>query len=126
MTEPRTIDSFDRLAATIDGLPGVDRSRPTTVTTVTPILGVSQTYVVQTYKTEDGFVAFIQTISAEGSIRIALPAKVTAALYRQRDALVTTSRKRRARDAWDNLDPDQREARVAQLRTGTPRRAASR
>ena len=111
-----SVDTFDRLAAQIDGLPGVDKSRPTTVTSVAPLLGVTQTYVVQTYKTEEGFLAFLQMVSAEGSIRVAIPPRVMAALYRQRDSLVATGRRRRGRDRWDQMDPAEREARVSQLR----------
>lgn len=116
MNESATIDTFDRIIGTIDGLPGVDKSRPTTVTTVAPIIGTAQTYVVQTYKGDEGFTAFIQMVESGNSVRIALPPKVTAALYRQRDALVKTGRKRRARDRWDQLDPDEREAAVSRLR----------
>jgi len=116
------IDTFDRIIGTIDGLPGVDKSRPATVTTVAPIIGTSQTYVVQTYKTEDGFIGFVQMIEAGHSVRIALPSKVTAALYRQRDALVVTGRRRRARDRWDQLDPDQKDAHAARLRAVRPTR----
>jgi hypothetical protein len=119
-----SIDQFDRIIGQIDGLPGIDKSRPTTVTTVMPILGSSQTYVVQTYKTDDGFMAFIQMISGETSVRIALPAKVTAALYRQRDSLVKTSRRRVARDRWDSMDPDQQQAHVTRLRGARKPKAA--
>lgn len=109
-------DYFDRVIGAIDGLPGVDKSRPSTVTTVHPIIGDSQTAVVQTYKTDDGFIAFVQIGSAEQYTRVVLESKVMAALYRQRDALITTGRKRRARDAWEQMDPDQRDAHVTRLR----------
>lgn len=112
-----TIDNFDRIIGAIDGLPGVDRSRPSTVTTVQPIIGSSQTCVIQTYKSEDGFTAFVQIVSAEGSIRVVLPPKATAALYRQRDALITTSRKRAARDRWDSLPPERQREHVTRLRS---------
>lgn len=109
-------DAFDRIIGTIDGLPGVSKARPSTVTTVMPILGNAQTYVVQTYKGDDGFYVFLQMVDAEGRARVAIPPKVAEAIYRQRDALVKTARKRRARDRWGNMTPEQREASVAHLR----------
>ena len=116
MSEGR--DAFDRIIGTIDGLPGIRKSRPSTVVDVMPILGDAQTFVVQTYQDSDGFTAFIQAISGDGSFRIVLPPKVTAAIYRQRDALVKAGRKARGRDRWERLTEEEREAHVARLRKG--------
>ena len=112
--EPRS--SFDRLAGLIDGLPGVRKTRPSTFADVTPMLGDVSTYIIQTYATEDGFIAFVQTIDARGSTRVVLPAKVTSALYRQRDSLIRQGRKQRGRDRWESLTDEQRERAVARLR----------
>lgn len=114
--EPVQRDHFDRIIGAIDGLPGVRRSRPSTVTSVLPILGNSQTHVVQTYKGDDGFYVFVQTVDAEGKARIVLPPKVAAAIYRQRDALVTAGRKERSRDRWDRMSDSERQARTVHLR----------
>lgn len=117
MDEPRQIDPFDRLIGKIDGLPDVSRARPTTVTTVMPILGNAQTYVVQTYKDKDeGFFVFLQMVDAVGRARIAIPPKVAAAIYRQRDALNKQSRKRAGQDRWDRMSPEERRQSVAHLR----------
>ena len=120
--EPRRRDIFDRIIGAIDGLPGVRKSRASTVTEILPILGNSQTHVVQTYKGDDGFYVFVQTVDAEGRARVVLPPKVAAAIYRQRDALITAGRKERARDRWDNMGPAERRAKVAHLRK--PRQSA--
>ncbi len=117
MSEVRTGDNFDRIIGQIDGLPGVSKARPTSVTTVMPIIGNSQTYVVQTYKDdEEGFYVFLQMVDSEGRARIAIPPRVAAAIYRQRDSLVKASRKRSARDRWDKLGPAERRQRTAHLR----------
>jgi hypothetical protein len=110
-------DVFDRIIGAIDGLPGVTKARPTSVTTIMPILGNSQTYVVQTYKDDDeGFYVFLQMVDAEGRARIAIPPKVAAAIYRQRESLVRAGRKRRSRERWAELSPGERRARTAHLR----------
>jgi hypothetical protein len=117
--EGRKLDAFDRIIGQIDGLPGVSKARPTSVTTVMPIIGISQTYVVQTYKDdEEGFFVFLQMVDAEGRARIAIPPKVAQAIYRQRDALVKQGRKRRGRERWAGMSHGEREAAVARLRGG--------
>ena len=110
-------DNFDRIIGSIDGLPGVTKARPTSVTTVMPIIGNSQTYVVQTYKDEaEGFYVFLQMVDSEGRARIAIPPKVAAAIYRQREALIRVGRKRRAKERWQEMTPAEKERRVAKLR----------
>lgn len=115
--EPRRIDPFDRLIGKIDGLPDVTKSRPTTVTTVMPILGNAQTYVVQTYKDRDeGFFVFLQMVDADGRARISIPPKVAQAIYRQRDALTKASRRQAGRDRWDRMPQKERDKAVTRLR----------
>ena len=109
-------DAFDRIIGQIDGIPGVHKARPSTVTTVLPILGNAQTYVVQTYKTDEGMFGFVQMVDAEGRARVVLPPKVMSAIYRQRDALVKMARREVARNRWNDLSPEQREKKVAHLR----------
>lgn len=122
--EPKvTRDAFDRIIGAIEGLPDVTKARPTSVTTVMPIIGVSQTYVVQTYKTEEGFNVFLQMVDAEGRARIAIPPKVAAAIYRQREALIRAARKRAGQDRWANMTPEQRRANVTRLRGAQKRKA---
>lgn len=91
-------DTFNRVIGTLHDLPDVDHTRPTTVTTVHPLIGESATYVVQTYRQrESGDTIFLQTIDAGGSDRIVIPPKVADAIARQRDALTHRSRSRAAK-----------------------------
>jgi len=124
---PTARDRFDRIIGAIDGT--CPKSKPSTVTAVVPILGDSQTYVVQTYQTDRGFVAFVQMIDAEGRARLVLPASVTSALYRQRDGLIAAARRRRGRETWASLPEEKREAAIVRLReaprgTRKPKRRA--
>ena len=115
--EIRTIDPFDRLLGLIDGLPDHSKTRPATVTTVTPLIGLAQTYVVQTYKDrEGGYTVFLQMVDSHGRARIAIPPKVAAAIYRQRESLVKSGRRQRGRDRWDQMSDAEREAAVTRLR----------
>lgn len=115
MDQPEsTRDTFDRIVGAIDGT--CPKSKPSTVVDVQPIVGNSQTYIVQTYKTDFGMVSFVQMVDAQGRARIVLPPKVTAALYRQRESLIKTARRNRAKDRWADLTDDQRAAAVERLR----------
>ena len=116
MAEDTPRDPFDRLIGLIDGTPGTRKARPSTVTSVLPLLGDSQTYVVQTYKTEDGFFGFVQSIDRSGGARFVLPPKVMNAIYRQRDALIKASRSARAKDRWADMSPEERAQKVTHLR----------
>jgi hypothetical protein len=87
-------DNFDRVIGGLHGLPEHEFSRPSTVTSVLPMVGRSQTYVVQTCRMPGGgYVGFLQMVDAEGRARIAIPEKVMAALYRQREQLVKRARR---------------------------------
>ena len=91
-------DVFNRVIGSLDGLPDVQHTRPTTVTTVHPLIGESQTFVVQTYRQrEQGDTIFLQYIDADGSDRIVIPPRVADAIARQRDALTHKSRSAAAR-----------------------------
>lgn len=110
------MDTFDRIIGSMDGIPGVHKTRPTTIATVQPMLGNSSAHVVQTYSTEEGLYVFIQQVGAEGSVRMVLPPKVAEAIYRQRDAVVKVGRKSRARQRWADMDPDVKAERIAAAR----------
>lgn len=112
-------DTFDRVLGTLDGLPNVHKARPSTVTTIMPLIGKSQTYVVQTLKTDEGNFLFLQMVDAEGRARIVVPPKVAAAIYRQRDSLVKTARRQAGRNRWDSLSDAERQEKVAHLRRRT-------
>lgn len=109
-------DVFDKVIGLIDGTPGTRKTRPTTLVSVEAMLGDAQTYVVQTYKTEDGFYTFVQMIDRRTGARFVLPPKVTQAIYRQREALVKASRSARAKDRWADMTPEEKQAKVSHLR----------
>lgn len=117
MSDEVARDVFDKVIGLIDGTPGTRKARPTTVTSVEPMLGDSQTYVVQTYKTDAGFYGFVQSIDRRGGARFVLPPRVMNSIYRQRDALIKASRSARARDRWADLSAEERAGKVAHLRT---------
>jgi hypothetical protein len=113
---PVVRDAYDRILGRIEADPGAVKARPTTVTTVLPIIGLAQTYSVQTYRTEDGFFGFLTVVDAAGHARVAIPPKVMAALYRQRDSLIKQGRKVKGRENWLRKSPAEREAAVLRLR----------
>lgn len=103
-------DLYDRTIAALDGLPDVTRSRPSTIRTLTPLLGNSQTFIVQTFRQrERGDTIFLETMGREGSLRIVLPPQVAEAIARQRDALTSKVRskasKRVAQERMDRGEP---------------------
>lgn len=89
-------DEFDRLAGMLFGLPDVSSTRQTTVNQV-PVMGVggSRLFIMQTVRQLGiGDTLFLQTITSEGSLRIALPPAVTDVIARQRDSLGTIVRRK--------------------------------
>ena len=108
--------TFDRVLGTLDGLPGVSSTKPSTVQSILPFIGAGATHVVQTYKDkEQGFMIFIQIVDAEGRARFVLPDKVCQAIYRQRQSLTDrstpASRARRARKRQRERQRHEREER---------------
>lgn len=86
-------DEFDRLLGSLHGLPDVSFTKPSTLRTVTPLIGTSQMFIVQTYRQrERGDTVFLECVSKDGSIRLALPPSVADAISRQRDALTVKVR----------------------------------
>jgi hypothetical protein len=86
------MQDFDRVIGTLTDLPDVRQNKPTTVTTMLPIVGAVTTYVVQMYKSqESGHVLFLQVVDAEGRERFVLPHKVVEAIARQRERLADRS-----------------------------------
>jgi hypothetical protein len=90
-------DAFDRLLGQLHGLPDVTNTKPSTLRTLTPLLGTSQMYIVQTYRQqvgkEDGETTrardtiFLECVSKDGSVRLAIPPPVADAIARQRESL---------------------------------------
>lgn len=99
MSEEKTLSTFDRLFGLLDGLPDVVASKAATIIAVLPVVGISETYIVQTVRQwGKGDTIFLQSISSEGghpvAIRIAIPPDVSDAIARQRENLATKSRKK--------------------------------
>lgn len=85
---------FDQTLRALHGLPDVVHAKATTVRTLTPVLELAQTFIVQTYRhRERGDTIFIEYIGTEGSMRLALPPAVTDTIARQRDALTAKNRR---------------------------------
>lgn len=94
-TTTQTIDKFDRTFGALQDVALC--SKPTTIEYVEPVTGRVQTFVVQTFRTENGDYIFIKTMDDGGLIRIALPPKVTATMSRQKVALSKRSRSLRGK-----------------------------
>jgi hypothetical protein len=98
MPEDRTDNTFDRLIGALHGLPDVTVARPSTIRTLSPLIGAAQTFIVQTYRQKDsGDTIFIECVSGEGSFRLAIPPKVSEAIARQRESLATKTRSKAAK-----------------------------
>ena len=84
---------FDRMVASLDGLPDVTHTAPSTIRTV-DFIGTSETWIVYTYRMrERGDYVFLETTGEDG-IRRVLPPAVVDAICRQRDALTTKVRRK--------------------------------
>lgn len=95
---PDSPDLYDRMIGSLDGLPDVAKTRPSTLRTIVPVVGHSQTHIVQTYRqAEVGDTIFLEVVSREGSVRIVIPPPVAEAIARQRDALTAKVRSKVAR-----------------------------
>jgi hypothetical protein len=91
-------DIFDRTIRSMNGLPNVISTKATTVRSLSSVLELSQTFIVQTYRQRDeGDTIFIEYIGVEGSLRLALPPVVSDVIARQRDALSDKSRSKAAK-----------------------------
>lgn len=94
----RTVDKFDRMMGALTNLPDVTRTKPSTVTVVSPLIGEAQTFIVETYRQREiGDTIFMQYVDSEKSVRIAIPPAVADAIARQRDALTSKVRKKVAK-----------------------------
>ena len=94
------LDPFDIAIGGLHGLPDVVSTRPTTIQTVQPIVGRSQSWIVQTFRQKDkGDTVFLTCVSGDQHIRIALPPKVSDMISRQRDAVTGKARKKAAKAA---------------------------
>ena len=107
MENEKTINHYDRSLASLDGIPDVIKTRPTTIREIPPLGLGTNLFTVQTFRHRDsGDTIFLESFSAEGAVRIVLPTAVADAIARQRDQLSTQSRRRagKARAERDKLE----------------------
>lgn len=92
---------FDRKMGALYGVPDVLSTTPTTIQVAVPMVGDTETFIVQTYRGKDpaGDTVFLQHVNSEGTVRIALPPAVTSLIARQRDSLGARARRRAAKAA---------------------------
>lgn len=98
--EYKSPDKFDRVYGNLVGLPDVTKTKPSTVVASLPLIGSTQTYIIQTCRQrEKGDTIFVQYMDDKGSVRIVLPPEAAEVIARQRDSLTTKNRKRSARES---------------------------
>lgn len=102
MNEPqvyRTVDKFDRMMGALTGLPDVTHTKPSTIVAVNPMIGATQTFIIQTFRQREvGDTVFLQYVDDEGRIRLTIPPQAVEAIIRQHDALTTKVRRKTAKE----------------------------
>lgn len=97
-------DHYDRLLGQFDGLPDMVSTRPTTYRVITPILGLSQTFILQTFRQRDaGDFLFVEYVDGARATRIVFPPDVTEAIARQRDSVAMMAKRKHGRAQADRL-----------------------
>ena len=96
--EIKPTSNFDRMREQIWGAPGFDHKRATVDWPGSAFIPMGS-WIIETLRSDEGNVVFIQYIGADGATRLVLPNKVTDAIYRQRDGLISRSRSRGAKKA---------------------------
>jgi len=110
-TDERTAIATDAYSQTLSRLldnPAAVKTKGSLLNVVT-LLRHTETWTVQTVRVEQGDTVFVQRINSEGGTRIVLPPMVTEAIARQRDAIVSMTRKRAARQAVETRAAKKRE-----------------
>jgi hypothetical protein len=109
MNEPqqyRTVDKFDRMMGALDSLPDVTRTKPSTVVVTVPLIGCTQTFIIQSFRQidRDGDESRsrdtigLQYVDDEGRVRMVIPHEAIMAIIRQHDSLSTKVRRRVAKE----------------------------
>jgi hypothetical protein len=96
-------NKFEKAMGALIGLPDVIHTAATTVRGSSPLVGSTQTFIVQTFRQRDedksGDTIFLEYVDCEGTVRIVIPPAVAKVIARQRDALTDRSRSRAAQAA---------------------------
>jgi hypothetical protein len=91
-------DRFERQLGLLHGLPDVVETKPTTIRYIEPLLGTSQTFILQTVRQREvGDHLFLEYVDAEGSQRLVIPPKVVEVIARQREALTKSAQRKHGR-----------------------------
>lgn len=93
VTAAVTSDPFDKMLSRLTGLPNGAHTKPS-VTQHIDFYGNATSYQIQSVKTDEGVTVFVTQVDAQGSKRYILPARVLAAIDRQRTALTKQVRRR--------------------------------
>jgi|SRR5688572_2456602 len=99
MAETLPTDTFSRRLRELTDNPGAVRA--SSRVDLQDFLGNAETWNVDTFRLDGNEIVFLQRISADGAIRMVLPAEVTGAMNRQRDRATTVNRRRGARQALE-------------------------
>jgi hypothetical protein len=95
MPEETTVHPYDRLYGSLHNVSL--STKATTIQHVEPVTGRSVSFIVQTFRHEDGDHVFIQIANGEGNTRVYLPPKVTACVGSQHHTLTRKNRSRASR-----------------------------
>jgi hypothetical protein len=88
-----TISKYDLSYGAMRDSNALMTPKPSTIKYVQPFSGKTETFIVQTARTEKGDTIFLECVDEGGMVvRLALPPQVTNAIAAQRDSL--TSRRR--------------------------------
>ncbi len=90
--------TFDHIRGSVWGTPGFKR-KSSTITETLPLVGATQTTIVETVRNDEQWTAFIQVMGPDGAFRMVLPEKAVLALVRQYEALMKLSKRERAQKA---------------------------
>jgi hypothetical protein len=89
--QDHTITKYDRRYGNLHDSNAI-RTKPSTIKAVENITGRSETFIVQTFRDDDGDHIFVECMDENGLTPIKLAPKVAAAIASQRDSL--TARRR--------------------------------
>lgn len=98
MDNDHQVSNYDRAYGSYHDSHQFIKMPPRTVKSV-DFLGRSETFIVETVRTEAGDIVFIECHSCEGDVRLRLPAKVATALFSQRVSLAGKVRRVKAKAA---------------------------
>jgi hypothetical protein len=96
-TNSITPDLFDKRIADLHGIPDVLQTQPRVIRDV-PVYGMSESWSIQTFRQKEfGDTIFLERTNKDGTVRIAIPPSVSAAIHRQYDQLSARSRSKAAK-----------------------------